>query len=139
MYTCVLGRAADTSGLNYYVGQTGTGVASLLAAYQNFYGGAEYAGRSTSNTDYVNSLYQCVLFRSNTSTESAYWIDQLQGGMSRDAVLQSFINSPEFQGTQGPALKNAAGFSSIASANTQMLSQLASALNAIIAILNSLK
>ena len=138
MYSCVLGRAADTAGLNYWVGQTSS-VGSLLTAYKNFYDSAEYLARGTSDTDYVGSLYQCVLFRSNTSTESAYWIDQLQGGMSRDAVLQSFINSPEFQGTQGPALKNAAGFSSIASANAQMLSQLASALNAIIAILNSLK
>src|SRR3990167_6798083 len=138
MYSCVLGRAADTSGLNYYVGQTGTGIASLLAAYQNFYSSAEYAGRSTSNTDYVNSLYQCVLFRA-PDTNANYWVSQLSGGASRDSVLQGFINSAEFQGTQGPALKNAAGFSSIASANTQMLSQLASALNAIIAILNSLK
>ena len=138
MYSCVLGRAADTSGLNYYVGQTGTGIASLLAAYQNFYSSAEYAGRSTSNTDYVNSLYQCVLFRA-PDTNANYWVSQLSGGASRDSVLQGFINSAEFQSTQGPALKNAAGFSSIASANTQMLSQLASALNAIIAILNSLK
>ena len=136
MYSCVLGRAADTAGLNYWVGQTNS-VGSLLTAYRNFYDSAEYRARGTSDTDYVNSLYQCVLFRAPDSGPN-YWVGQLQGGASRDSVLQNFINSAEFQGTQGPTLRSATGLT-IASANTQMLSQLASALNAIIAILNSLK
>jgi len=136
MYSCVLGRAADTGGLNYWVGQTPS-VGSLLTAYKNFYDSPEYLARGTSDTDYVGSLYRCVLFRSSDSGAS-YWVGQLQGGASRDSVLQNFISSAEFQGTQGPALRSATGLT-LASADTQTLSQLASALNAIIAILNSLK
>src|SRR3989338_4889438 len=136
MYSCVLDRAADTAGLNYWVEQTNS-VGSPPTAYRNFYDSAEYRARGTSDTDYVNSLYQCVLFRATDSGPN-YWVGQLQGGASRDSVLQNFVNSAEFQGTQGPALRSATGLT-IASANTQMLSQLASELNAIIAILNSLK
>ena len=135
LYTCILGRQPDTSGLNYYVSQTGTGIASLRAAYQSMFGSSEYLTKQTSNDAYVASLYQCVLFRAADSSAN-YWSSQLSSGTARDSVLQSFINSPEFQGTQGPALGSATGLT-LASASSQALSQLASALTALLSLFQS--
>ena len=135
LYTCILGRQPDTSGLNYYVSQTGTGIASLRAAYQSMFGSSEYLTKQTSNDAYVASLYQCVLFRAADSSAN-YWSSQLSSGTARDSVLQSFINSPEFQGTQGPALGSVTGLT-LASAGSQALSQLAGALVALLSLLQT--
>jgi len=111
LYACIQTRNATESEISYWVGQTGSGVTSLSAAYRSFFGSTEYLNKQTSNQTYLTQLYQCVLFRSPDSSGYAYWLTQLQGGTSRDAMLNNFFGGAEFQGTQGPALRTATGLS----------------------------
>ena len=109
LYACIQTRNATESEISYWVGQTGSGVTSLSAAYRSFFGSTEYLNKQTSNQTYLTQLYQCVLFRSPDSSGYAYWLNQLQGGTSRNDMLGNFINGAEFQGVQGPALRSATG------------------------------
>ena len=117
LYNCILGRAPgtlnDPTGLSYWV--SSSGVTTLYEAYESFFGSAEYIADGTSNQLYLNQLYQCVLYRQpGTNGDSSgynYWLNALNGGMSRASVLLSFINDNEFQTLIGPALQKATGLS----------------------------
>src|SRR3989338_3926973 len=85
LYACIQTRNATESEISYWVGQTGSGVTSLSAAYRSFFGSTEDLNKQTSNQTYLTQLNQCVLFRSPDSSGYAYWLNQLQGGSSRDA------------------------------------------------------
>ncbi len=56
LYACIQQRSATTSELAYWVGQTGSGITSLGAAYQSFFDSTEYLNKHASDSAYVSQL-----------------------------------------------------------------------------------
>jgi hypothetical protein len=51
---------------------------------------------STSNQNFISALYSDAFDRIASSVEIAGWLDKLQGGESRDAVVTAFFTSHEY-------------------------------------------
>ena len=97
MYTIVLGREAEAGGLDYWTAQLlshdidGAGIAD------GFVMSEEVLEKAVSNEEYVNILYRTFMDREADDGGRAYWIDLMEQGKSKGAVLAGFVNSPEFQ------------------------------------------
>jgi len=63
----------------------------------------EYAGRATSNSQFVDDLYYALLQRGGDLGGFNYWVGQLNTGMTRSQLRQQFLMSPEMQ-TQSAAI-----------------------------------
>ena len=95
-YLKYLGRAADSAGASYWVGQVQAGeflnnVQAGFASSQEFI--------SANNSDYVQGLYRTFFNRTGSSSDLAYWYGQLQQLNGLNIVAQGFANSPENTGT----------------------------------------
>jgi hypothetical protein len=96
VYQNVLGRAPDTTGLNYWLGQLNGGVsrASMLQAFLN---GAEF--QTLDNNRLLAIMgYLGFLRRTPDSPGRVFWTNQLNLGVSPLQLVTSFITSPEFNG-----------------------------------------
>ena len=107
MYSCILGRTADAGGISYYTSNQG----SISSFFKGIFDSAEYLGDQTSNTVYINQLYNCVLFRTIKTTDGTYWADQLKSGVTRDSVLNNMLISQEFTTGPGATLHTSTGMS----------------------------
>jgi phospholipase C len=113
LYQVYLGRPADSQGLSVAVnalrqGQTLGQVASTLVGSAE--GQASYMKQTAQpgvsqpptnllqvpNDAFVNFLYQHVLARTSSAQELSSLVTQLANGAPRSALLQSFVQSPEF-------------------------------------------
>lgn len=109
-YRGLLARLPDDGGFAYWrdrfrtakcagafsadaVGREAESVSSLFANSQ------EFAGRARSNAQFVGDLYNAFLRRGGDLGGVRFWIGQLEtGAMTREAVRQQFVASPEFRG-----------------------------------------
>jgi hypothetical protein len=97
----------DDAGFNYYL--------TLMRTYQcnnnsaalkqlchdialSFIQSAQYQGRNRTNAEYAEDLYNGILRRGADASGFLFWVNVLNGGMSRVDVLQQFTDGPEFQG-----------------------------------------
>jgi len=62
---------------------------------------AKTAVATLSDKEFLARLYQGVQGRDSDEQGYEFWLNKLEGGMSREAVLSEFINSPEFRGKLG--------------------------------------
>ncbi len=97
LYKAAFDRAPDQPGLGYWISEFDkgawlTGVASSFIASPEFT--AMYGANST-DTNFVKLLYNHVLHRDPDLEGYAYWLKELDHGMSRGGVLASFSESPE--------------------------------------------
>ena len=96
-YEHFLARSVDTDGLNYWTTQMQLGTtdeqldASLLASseYATLHGGT--------NVSWVLGIYQDLLGRSPDETGLAYWLGQLDAGVSRYQVALDIASSAEHE------------------------------------------
>ncbi len=98
LYSFVLGRQGDPVGVEHWVDQLASGNMSLRDVAYGFIFSLEYVNNNTSNGDYVTMLYNTILGRQPDSTGYANWTAQLDNGVSRVAVFDGFVQSPEFAG-----------------------------------------
>ncbi len=105
-YRGVLSRLPDTGGFNFWVQQFRTAqcqgasqvVAQADAISNAFLASAEYAARARTNSQFVGDLYNAFLRRGGDLGGVQFWISQLAGGATRNAIRAQFLASPEFQG-----------------------------------------
>jgi hypothetical protein len=100
IYEHYLGRAPDTSGLNYWIGQMQNGLTDeQLEA--GFIGSAEYY-QHAGGTDvgWVDALYSDLLGRAPDTAGQGYWVAQLAAGAQRGAVAYGFAASLERESTR---------------------------------------
>lgn len=96
LYKICLGREAEEDGLKYWTDvlkngeQTGTSVAA------GFIFSPELQNKSYSNGAYVDIMYDAFFGRKADSDGKAYWVDQMNAGMTREEIFTGFANSPEF-------------------------------------------
>lgn len=100
LYEAAFDREADPIGLGYWIhameedGQDFLWVAENFVQSQEFtllYGPAESLDAAT----YVALLYENALERQADHEGAAYWVEQLEGGMSNASVLAAFAESAE--------------------------------------------
>ncbi|PHX42716.1 serine 3-dehydrogenase [Pseudomonas sp. NZIPFR-PS5] len=92
----LFGRTPDYQGLNYWLTQQEMG-SSDAAIRDAFLNSAEAMQRYSvlGSRDFVLELYQTVLHRTAEESGVSYWNTLLQDGLSRTAVIDTFLNSPE--------------------------------------------
>ena len=96
LYLNVLSRKADAAGWNDWVGKlerleyTGAEVA------YGFIFSQEYLSKNTSDSAYIEMLYNTILGRASDAAGKAYWQSYLDQGLSRKYVFAGVVNSTEF-------------------------------------------
>ncbi|MBI5675430.1 MAG: DUF4214 domain-containing protein [Nitrospirae bacterium] len=107
LYRGFLSRLPDDAGFNYWLAQMQTAqcngdpqairdLTSQMALL--FLNSQEYADRNTSNSEYIEDLYNGILRRGAELAGYQYWLGALNGGTTRPEMLQLFVDSTEFQG-----------------------------------------
>ncbi|MCU1371562.1 MAG: hypothetical protein JWO77_2756 [Ilumatobacteraceae bacterium] len=97
LYTAVFNRLPDPSGLAYWLkkrraGATLNEIAAAMTASNEF---TTTYGKLT-NAQFVDLVYNNVLKRSPDASGRTYWINKLNGGFKRSAVMAQFSESNEF-------------------------------------------
>ena len=102
-YRTILGREPDASGVAFWTGVSrvnqslGANAAETWRAMAvQFFASPEYAGASATDGQFVDDLYATFLGRAADGPGHAYWTGLLQRGLPREAILVSFLFSPEF-------------------------------------------
>ena len=104
LYGAVLGRPADSVGLDYWTGQIE--VNGLEAVARELSASPEFTNRygSLNNTDFVKRLYQNVMGRDADAAGLSFWVERMNAGASRAEVILGFSNSVEFVVKTGTVL-----------------------------------
>jgi len=92
LYHAVLGRNADYSGLEFWYDRVEEGI-SMQRIAQAFLDSAEYTGDTQTNAQFLDALYDNLLDRDGDTTGTAFWISQLESGVSRADVLVAFAQA----------------------------------------------
>ena len=110
-YRYILEREADAGGAQYWAaearriratmqelsGAANVNVAEVWYAMAlEFYRSPEFQSRLLGNGSFVMNLYQLFFNRIHDPEGFAYWLGQLDSGLPREAVINSFMLSPEF-------------------------------------------
>lgn len=98
MYNKVFMRSADADGLVYYSEKLFNRTMSGAEVIIGFVNSPEFVNKHTSNREYLQVLYRAILDREAAESELEYWLEILDGGVSRNYVLKGFVDSPEFGG-----------------------------------------
>lgn len=96
LYTKALGRTYDAAGLNSWTYKLNNKIATEEVVAEGFFFSNEFVGKKYSNSDYVKILYRALFYREYDASGYTGWVAKLSAGMTRKAVLQSFVNSTEF-------------------------------------------
>jgi hypothetical protein len=91
-YLKYLGRASDAGGRGYWVGHLQNG-ATLESIQAGFISSPEFI--SSNNSDYVQGLYRTFFNRTGTTSELAFWYNQLQQSNGLNIVANGFAGSAE--------------------------------------------
>jgi hypothetical protein len=102
LYFAYFLRIPDYDGLNYWIGQSRSGV-PLAAISDAFAASPEFQQRygSLSNAQFVSLVYQNILGRPADATGLAFWTGQLNAGLTRGAMMIQFSESAEYSSVIG--------------------------------------
>lgn len=96
MYVKVLERDGETMGIESWTNLILLGVESPETVAFGYFHSDEYINKNTTNAKYVETLYETFLDRKSDVSGRDFWVNQIEAGMSRDAVLEGFSRSTEF-------------------------------------------
>jgi hypothetical protein len=98
LYFAFFDRTADFEGLSWYIDERDAGV-SLASIADDFAGSTEFRLRYGTLDDaaFVDRLYRNIFDTVPDNAQRAYWIGQLESGMSRGQVMLAFSESPGFR------------------------------------------
>lgn len=96
LYTEILGRDADASGLKAWADVLKSGKEQGAKVAQGFVESTEFKNRNLSDKDYIKALYRTFLNREADGGGLASWQEVLDDGLSRMHVFKGFAESPEF-------------------------------------------
>lgn len=113
LYQAAFGRIPDSQGLAYWIDAVDKG-ATLEESAAAFIQSTEFErayGKNPSNELFLNRLYLNILQRAGDSAGLNYWLDLLQRGHSRAAVLAAFAESGENKAIVAPKINAGIRFS----------------------------
>lgn len=96
MYSIVLGRPASENELTYWGENLFNGRVTGADTIYGFINGPEFVNKHTSNKEYLQVLYRAIFDREPGNSELEYWLQIMEGGISRNYVLKGFVDSAEF-------------------------------------------
>ena len=98
LYTECLGREPDESGLNYWsLALTNLDITGTEAA-RGFFFSDEFNNANVSNKELINKMYKTLLGREADDVGLAFWIKEMDNGMTKEQLFEDFSTSPEFTG-----------------------------------------
>lgn len=100
LYRAAFDRRPDADGLGHWIRKFDAGASDVVGAAAAFIGSDEFAGiygapEALSDPRFVDLLYSNVLRRDGDEAGTAFWIAQLEAGLSRAEALAAFSESPE--------------------------------------------
>lgn len=100
LYQAAFDREPDDGGLSFWINVFDEGNLSLGDIGANFIESAEFASLygqpgNVSDSDFIGLLYNNVLDREPDAAGFAYWNNQADNGLSREAILSYFSESDE--------------------------------------------
>lgn len=98
LYTNTLHRSADDAGRTYWVEQLSSKKVSGSEAANGFFSSQEFISLNLTNSEFVSTLYTVFFGRTPDQAGLNYWVDQLNGGMTRAQVISGFTGSSEWAG-----------------------------------------
>lgn len=96
LYTEVLGRNADPSGLAGWTNVLKNGTEQGAKVAQGFIDSTEFKNRNLSNEAYLKILYRTFFDREPDASGLQAWLKVLDSGLSRLHVFKGFAESDEF-------------------------------------------
>ena len=96
MYRVCLLREPDEAGLQHWVYHLNQRILTGSEVAYGFYDSPEMRNRNLSNADFVERCYEGIMGRSSDPGGKQFWIQKLENGMSRKAIISGFIGSQEF-------------------------------------------
>lgn len=97
LYRAFFGREPDIDGAKYWLAEARQGTTNDTIGY-GFAASAEFELTYGALADraFLDVVYRNVLDRPPDAGGSAYWLDQMQSGLTRHRVVMSFSDSEEF-------------------------------------------
>ena len=102
-YETILNRSPDAGGLTFWSSEANRVVALgadvrevFFAMSMQFFFSAEYLARNTTDTQFLTDMYRTFFIREPDGPGLAFWQNELNIGVSRSALLNSFLFSTEF-------------------------------------------
>ncbi len=91
LYHTAFGRAADAGGLDYWF-DAAKGGATLKQIATSFANSTEFSAKygNSTNTEFVQSLYQNTFNRAGEDAGVAFWLDALANGQTKADLIKSF-------------------------------------------------
>lgn len=97
LYANVMGREADSTGLDFWANELSNHRRSGSQVVLEFIESDEFEKKSASDKDFLTGIYKAFMGREPDQEGYAFWLDLLEGGMSRKYVLSVFCVTEEFQ------------------------------------------
>ena len=96
LYTECLGREPEEGGLKYWsLGLTNLELTGSQAAHEFFYS-KEFNDHGFDNKELLTRMYRTFMGREPDTDGLNYWFDNMNKGMTKDQVFNSFVQSQEF-------------------------------------------
>jgi len=95
-YSVVLGRNAATTEVSYWADKLSSNTSTGSDIAFGFVFSTEFTNKNTSNTEFLNTLYEAFFNRAPDSSGFNGWMSDFNKGVSREDVLNSFLHSQEF-------------------------------------------
>lgn len=93
-YTTVLGRSPAAAEQSYWISAMQAGL-DERGLWRAFLCSPEYSANYSSDSAFVQSLYQNLLGRAADSSGLSYWTNRLAQGMSRSQLVDGLMNTTE--------------------------------------------
>lgn len=98
-YKGVLSRHSETEGAEFWSKQIidkGMTVDAFKECSICFFHSKEFLEKNYNNEQFVDTLYHTFLRREPDADGKAFWLAKMEIGMTRDEVIDGFVNSKEF-------------------------------------------
>jgi len=95
IYIASFDRAPDAAGLAYWVANVADQGWSISDVAKSIFQSPEVASKypdTLSNEAFLNTVYNNTLGRDGDTAGMAYWLEQMQAGMTRDNMILTIIN-----------------------------------------------
>ena len=95
-YKEILNRTADFDGLTFWAEKINSGTSTIEEVSKELIFSNEFQNRNTTDDQYLTVLYAAFFDRTPDAGGMQSWKDAMNGGMSREEVLNGFVYSTEF-------------------------------------------
>jgi len=97
LYTFVLSRTADKTGMDYWTSDLMNKGLSAYEVVVNFFHSNEYLSKEVRDGSFVYDVYDSILDRRVDPAGYNYWVRQLEDGLTREELLDAMLRSNEFK------------------------------------------